>query len=315
MTMKISISSGCAVVSRQKQNNHFVGGSLVPQGDFLRGVGGASAPKLFSLRSSGLKSLPQSGLTPLPQLRLKPLPQWGHRRHALALVMTLMIAACSTTIPASTPEVSSATTFAQAGLVDIHSLVPDIAEDIRYASADNFVGVPVDGYDAPRCYLRESSAQALQRVEMALREDGFRLRLFDCYRPARAVRHFVRWAGDLQDQRTKARHYPNLDKQALLGDYIAPVSGHSRGATVDLTLLDCRAGAANCQAMDMGTDFDFFDPRANTDSPAISAEQRGNRQRLLQAMERQGFRNYPQEWWHFSWVSESSKAIYDVPVE
>ena len=421
--MKISISSGCAVVSRQKQNNHFVGGSLVPQGDFLRGVGGASAPKLFSLRSSGLKSLPQSGLTPLPQLRLKPLPQWGHRRHALALVMTLMIAACSTTIPASTPEVSSATTFAQAGLVGIHSLVPDIAEDIRYASADNFVGVPVDGYDAPRCYLRESSAQALQRVEMALREDGFRLRLFDCYRPARAVRHFVRWAGDLQDQRTKARHYPNLDKQALLGDYIAPVSGHSRGATVDLTLLDCRAGADNfvgvpvdgyraprcylressaealrdveaalrkegfrlqlfdcyrparavahfvrwagdlqdqrtrahhypnldkqallgeyiapvsghsrgatvdltlldcragdgrCQALDMGTDFDFFDPRANTDSAAITAQQRKNRQRLLGAMARQGFRNYPQEWWHYSLASETSKAIYDIPVE
>ena len=231
------------------------------------------------------------------------------------LVTTLMIAACSTAITASAPEVSDATTFAQAGLVDIRSLVPDIAEDIRYAGADNFVGVPVDGYRAPRCYLRESSAEALRDVEAALRKEGFRLQLFDCYRPARAVAHFVRWAGDLQDQRTRAHHYPNLDKQALLGEYIAPVSGHSRGATVDLTLLDCRAGDGRCQAMDMGTDFDFFDPRANTDSTAVTAQQRENRQRLLGAMARQGFRNYPQEWWHYSLASETSKAIYDIPVE
>lgn len=231
------------------------------------------------------------------------------------LFAALLAAACSTAIPVHAPEVSTATTFAQAGLVDIRSLVPDIAEDIRYAGADNFVGVPVDGYRAPRCYLRESSAEALRKVETALREEGFRLRLFDCYRPARAVAHFVRWAGDLQDQRTKPGHYPNLDKRALLGEYIAPVSGHSRGATVDLTLLDCRAGERHCHAMDMGTDFDFFDPRANTDSPATTPEQRENRQRLLRAMAGQGFRNYPQEWWHFSLASGTSKAIYDIPVE
>jgi zinc D-Ala-D-Ala dipeptidase len=233
----------------------------------------------------------------------------------LTPVMVLAVAACSTTIPAPAPVVSNATIFVQAGMVDIRSLVPDIAEDIRYAGTDNFVGIPVDGYRAPRCYLRESSARALQRVETALREEGFRLRLFDCYRPARAVRHFVRWAGDLQDQQTKSRHYPNLDKQVLLGEYIAPVSGHSRGATVDLTLLDCRADDGHCRAMDMGTEFDFFDPRANTDSPAITPQQRDDRQRLLEAMTRQGFRNYPQEWWHFSLASEQSQAIYDIPLE
>lgn len=200
-------------------------------------------------------------------------------------------------------------------MVDMRSLLPDIAEDIQYAGAGNFVGVRIDGYLAPRCFLRESSARALQRVEAALRGEGYRLRLFDCYRPARAVAHFVRWAGDLRDQRTKASHYPNLDKRRLLGDYIAPVSGHSRGATVDLTLLDCRAGDGQCHVLDMGTDFDFFDPRANTDSPAITPQQRGNRQRLLEAMAAQGFRNYPQEWWHFSLASETSQAIYDIPVE
>ena len=264
---------------------------------------GASAPTNAGEKLSGLKPLPQS-----ERLRISSM-----------LTVVLLVAACSTgtpaLAPAPTPEVSDATTFTQADMVDIRSLVPDIAEDIRYAGSDNFVGVPVEGYRAPRCYLRDSSAEALRDVETALRKEGFRLQLFDCYRPARAVAHFVRWAGDLRDQRTKARHYPNLDKQALLGEYIAPVSGHSRGATVDLTLLDCRAGDGHCREMDMGTDFDFFDPRANTDSPAITPEQHGNRQRLLKAMESQGFRNYSQEWWHFSLASETSRAIYDIPVE
>ncbi|MEO6102563.1 MAG: M15 family metallopeptidase [Pseudoxanthomonas sp.] len=237
-------------------------------------------------------------------------------RNAAALILSaLACAACSSSPDSTAPVVSRATTFAQAGLVDMRSLVPDIAEDIRYAGSDNFVGAPIDGYRTAGCFLRESPAKALQEVERVLRAEGFRLQLFDCYRPARAVAHFVRWAGDLQDQRTRARHYPNLGKQALLGEYIAPVSGHSRGATVDLTLLDCRAGEGKCHAMDMGTDFDFFDPRANTDSPAITPQQRDNRQRLLAAMAGQGFRNYPQEWWHFSLVSEQSQAIYDIPVE
>ena len=223
----------------------------------------------------------------------------------LVLALAEAGAGCSSSPGVLGHPAADAASFAQAGMVDIRSLVPDMAEDIRYAGVDNFVGVRVDGYDAPRCYLRESAAKALQWVESSLRQEGFRLRLFDCYRPARAVRHFVRWAGDLHDQRTKADHYPNLDKSALLGDYIAPVSGHSRGATVDLTLLDCRADDGQCQALDMGTDFDFFDPRANTDSPAITSLQRENRQRLLRAMASQGFSNYPQEWWHFSLASET----------
>ena len=289
--MKTWHSSGCAIVGKQAWGNH-----VVRPEDF--NVGGTSVPTPASGKRWGLEPRPQS----------------GRRRHLLALVMVVALSACSTT-PAPAPVVSSATTFAQAGLVDIRSLVPDIAEDIRYAGADNFIGVPIDGYRAPRCYLRQSAARALQQVERALRNDGFRLQVFDCYRPARAVRHFVRWGADLQDQRTRPRHYPNLDKQALLGDYIAPVSGHSRGATVDLTLLDCRNPDGQCLALDMGTEFDFFDPRANTDSAAVTSQQRENRQRLLKAMAREGFRNYPMEWWHFSLPSAQSPAIHDLPIE
>jgi D-alanyl-D-alanine dipeptidase len=213
------------------------------------------------------------------------------------------------------PMASPAQTFEEAGLLDIRSLVPDISLDMRYAGSDNFTGAPVDGYAAPRCYLRHAAAQALQRVEHSLRAEGLRLHLFDCYRPMRAVAQFVRWAEDGQDQRTKSRYYPNLPKAGLLGEYIAPVSGHSRGAAVDLTLLECDAGKAECKPLDMGTTFDFFDPRANTDDPSITSRQRDSRQRLLRAMAAQGFANYPQEWWHYSFATEPSQLLYDVPID
>jgi|GEM_PF-1434286 len=166
----------------------------------------------------------------------------------------LLLAGCATPRSVEGPVTSPATTAEAAGLVDIRALVPDIAEDIKYAGSGNFVGVPVDGYTAPRCFLLRPAADALAKVERTLREDNLRLRIWDCYRPVRAVQHFVRWAEDVQDQRTKAAHYPNLDKGALLGDYIAPVSGHSRGATLDLTLMQCDDAGRDCKPLDMGTD-------------------------------------------------------------
>jgi D-alanyl-D-alanine dipeptidase len=215
-----------------------------------------------------------------------------------------------------TPTLSPATTAQQAGLVDIRQLAPDIAEDIKYAGSDNFVGTPVDGYLAPKCLLLKPAAEALARVERDLRAQHQRLKLFDCYRPARAVAHFVRWAGDLSDQRTKPWHYPKLDKSALLGDYIAPVSGHSRGATVDLTLMQCDAADTHCVPLAMGTDFDYFGTLANTDSPEASATQHAHRDVLKRAMEREGFRNYAMEWWHYTLNPEPTPdTIYDVPVQ
>jgi zinc D-Ala-D-Ala dipeptidase len=235
--------------------------------------------------------------------------------HTVLLLAAASWAAGCASVSTPSSALSPATTLGEAGLVDIRSLVPDMAQQIQYAGPDNFVGTPVQGYGAARCYLTEPAAQALQRVERSLRKQEFRLQVFDCYRPTRAVAHFVRWAGDPQDQRTKGRRYPNLDKSQLLGEYIAPVSGHSRGATVDLTLLDCRGPSGQCAALDMGTEFDFFDPRANTDSPQATPSQRENRQRLLKAMAREGFTNYPQEWWHYTLSSHASQMIYDIPIE
>jgi D-alanyl-D-alanine dipeptidase len=214
------------------------------------------------------------------------------------------------------PALSPARTPGEAGLVDIRALVPDIAEDIHYAGSDNFTGATVDGYQAPRCYLLRPAALALQRVERTLRSQHMRLKVWDCYRPARAVRAFVRWAGDRGDLRTRSVHYPHVDKSALLGEYIAPISGHSRGATADLTLMQCTADDKDCRPLDMGTDFDYFDPLAHTDSPSATPAQRTNRQRLLKAMAAEGFVNYPQEWWHYTLPSAlTANLIYDVPVK
>ncbi|PPU76055.1 M15 family metallopeptidase [Xanthomonas sp. NCPPB 1638] len=214
----------------------------------------------------------------------------------------------------ATPVISPATTPAQAGLIDVATLAPGIAVDMRYATDDNFTGQVVPGYGAARCYLLRPAADALVRVAQALKAQGYRLQVFDCYRPVRAVRAFVAWAADLQAQSTKARYYPRVDKRALLGHYIADTSGHSRGATLDAGLLECRRSP--CRPVDMGTGFDFFDPRAHTDAPDLDAAQRANRQRLLRAMAAEGFANYPMEWWHFTLRPEPTpQTAYDVPVE
>lgn len=224
-----------------------------------------------------------------------------------------LLAGCAST---GTVDTSPARTLAEAGLVDVQARVPDIDLDIRYAGPNNFVGAPIDGYEAPRCYLLDPAASALARVEADLRAQQMRLRVFDCYRPVRAVRSFVAWARDLDDQRSKARYYPNVDKAALVPDYIADRSGHSRGATVDLTLMRCDREGEHCEPLDMGTEFDFFDERAHTDAPEVNEAQRENRKLLRQAMERHGFRNYPLEWWHYTlWVEPAPDVAYDVPVK
>lgn len=241
----------------------------------------------------------------------------AHRVRSCGIASIITLAACLPIARADEPppQRSPAKTAAQAGLVDIRRLVPDIAEDIKYAGSDNFVGRPVHGYLAAKCLLLRPAAMALARVERELRAQHYRLKLWDCYRPARAVADFVRWAHDLSDQRTKPQHYPTLDKSQLLGDYIAPVSGHSRGATVDLTLERCAADGTHCALLDMGTGFDWFGVRAHTDASDIDAARLANRHRLRAAMEREGFRNYPLEWWHYTLTPEPvPHLLYDVPV-
>lgn len=238
---------------------------------------------------------------------------WNSIAWAIALNFGACVVAAAATPAAPAPTVSPARDAAAADMVDVTRLAPDITIDMRYAGADNFTGHPVPGYDAPVCLLLRPVAEALARVQARVRQDGYSLHIYDCYRPVRAVQAFVAWAGDLRDQSTKAVHYPRVEKSALIPDYIADRSGHSRGATLDLTLADCRQGP--CRPLDMGTDFDLFDPSAHTDSAQASAAQHANRQRLLQAMAAEGFANYPMEWWHFTFRPEPTPdTAYDFPV-
>lgn len=231
------------------------------------------------------------------------------------LAVCAWITAATACASAPPPRVSAAADAAAAGMVDVATLSPGIRIDMRYAGSDNFIGDPVDGYQASRCYLLRPVAEALARVQASLRERGESLLIFDCYRPVRAVQHFVRWAKDIDDQRNKARHYPNVDKRRLFAEgYIAERSGHSRGATVDLGLLHCPA-QDRCEPVDMGTEFDLFDARAHTASPEVAPAQRDNRRSLLQAMQAEGFVNYPLEWWHYTWQPEPTpRTAYDFPV-
>jgi zinc D-Ala-D-Ala dipeptidase len=198
-----------------------------------------------------------------------------------------------------------------AQFVDAAKIVPGLVVDMRYAGAHNFVGRPIEGYEAPRCLLTQPAAAALAEVARDLAPRGFVLKVFDCYRPTRAVANFARWARDLGDRAGKAEFYPGVDKRTLFRDgYIAPRSGHSRGSTVDLTLA--QAGGSE---LDMGTPFDFFSPRSSTSAASIGSEARANRALLAAAMRRRGFRPYAKEWWHFTLSHEPFPDTYfDSPV-
>ncbi len=199
------------------------------------------------------------------------------------------------------------------GFVDLSAQIPDLVVDMRYAGSHNFVGRPIDGYQHARCLLTAPAADALVGVQRDLAAKGLGLKVFDCYRPARAVAHFMRWARDANDTATKKEFYPRMDKRDLFREgYIATRSGHSRGSTVDLTLVRRSDG----NELDMGTTFDFLDERSWTDDATVSAEQRANRMTLAQAMRRHNFRPYDMEWWHFTLNHELYPHTYfDFPVK
>ncbi len=195
-------------------------------------------------------------------------------------------------------------------LVDAASVAPSIAFDIRYAGPNNFVGKRIDGYEAAKCWLTPQAAEALGRVQRDLEARDVGLLVYDCYRPQRAVDHFVRWCEDLSDQRNKARFYPSVDKSELLDrGYIARKSSHSRGSTVDLTLIH-RIRSDQGKPLDMGTEFDLFDAASHTDATNITEAQRANRQLLTAAMKREGFKNLPVEWWHYTLRYEPYPDMY-----
>ncbi len=221
--------------------------------------------------------------------------------------------------------------------VDVQKHIPSIKTDMRYYTPHNFVGERIDGYNAPKCILTIEAADALKRVQADLKPFSLSIKVYDCYRPQRAVDHFVRWAQDIADTQAKQEFYPTVDKSRLFSDgYIARRSGHSRGSTVDLTIVPVPAPAEeeyrrgqelfSCflpaserfgdSSIDMGTGFDCFHARAHTANKNILRHQRINRLLLKSLMEKNGFVNYDLEWWHFTLKAEPFPNTYfDFTIE
>jgi D-alanyl-D-alanine dipeptidase len=201
------------------------------------------------------------------------------------------------------------------GFVYLDKAIPSIRLDIRYASSHNFVGEPIAGYLQPRAILTRQATAALNEVQRELTPFGLGLKVFDAYRPQRAVDHFIRWAKNLGDVRMKKEFYPQLDKSRLFTEgYIAARSGHSRGSTVDLTLISLDSTAP--EEIDMGGAYDFFGIESWPTSLSPNPNQRAHRLLLALLMEKHGFVSYPQEWWHFTLKNEPYPDTYfDFPVQ
>lgn len=194
------------------------------------------------------------------------------------------------------------------GFVELSQAVPDAILELRYYSTYNFVGERIDGYEAPVALLTQEAASALREVSAELAEQGYRLKVYDAYRPQLAVDHFQRWAADLEDARMKEYFYPSLDKSALFSQgYISSKSGHSRGSTVDLTLFDMKTG----KEVDMGGVFDYFGTRSHPNyTDGLTDEQIANRALLREAMLAHGFKGINTEWWHFTLRNEPYPDTY-----
>ena len=191
--------------------------------------------------------------------------------------------------------------------IDVSKIIPDLDIELRYFSSHNFVGDTIDGYNSNRLYLTKAAATQLKLVQDELQMQNLCLRVYDGYRPQTAVNHFVRWARDLSDTIHKNEFYPLVDKRNLFSEgYIASKSGHSRGSTIDLTIVD---GETN-QPLDMGSPYDFFGEASWVDYNKITKQQKINRQLLQTVMIRHGFRNYPKEWWHFTLRGEPFPDTY-----
>lgn len=238
----------------------------------------------------------------------------------LSLSMTLALAACggapaaapadasasaSTAVSASIEADAPTETITEdgvklssdaSGFVLLSEAVPEAILEIRYYSTYNFVGDRVDGYEQPTALMTKEAAAALREVSDDMVEKGYRLKIYDAYRPQMAVSHFMDWVMDTDDIRMKEYFYPELEKDVLFPQgYIAEYSGHSRGSTVDLTLFDMATG----QELDMGGTFDYFGELSHPDYTGVTEEQYANRMLLQEAMVAHGFLPIEEEWWHF----------------
>ena len=198
------------------------------------------------------------------------------------------------------------------GFIYINDIDKTIQTDLRYSTKDNFTGRIVDGYKSNRAIISYDAAKSLVQVQNELRKRNLSLKIFDAYRPQRSVNYFINWSKDLSDTINKIIYYPEINKSQLFPmGYIAERSGHSRGSTVDLTIVNNKTN----KELDMGTPYDFFGPESSTDFSNITDKQRSNRILLLEAMTKNGFKNYPKEWWHYTLELEPFNYYFNFVID
>jgi zinc D-Ala-D-Ala dipeptidase len=215
--------------------------------------------------------------------------------------LIVLIVSQSQSIILATPISHTSSQTIPTEFVSLQQVDPSIIVDMRYFTSQNFIGTPINGYQSNTCLLTQVAANALKKVQTHLKTMALTLRVYDCYRPQRAVDHFIHWQKQSSDLKMKDQYYPKLQKQQLfkLG-YIASRSGHSRGSTVDLTI----------DQLDMGSSWDFFGAISHTHSNKITHSQRAHRLLLKVLMEAQGFTNYNKEWWHYTLKNEQFSDTY-----
>jgi zinc D-Ala-D-Ala dipeptidase len=256
------------------------------------------------------------------------------RRNAAALIGALFLAQSSIASEVQISQTTQSPAGLPAGFIYLRDVDASILQDIRYAGSDNFTGKPVPGYAAAECVLTRPAAEALARVQASLRPQNLSLKVYDCYRPQRAVLSFVAWAREKDTAPATRRFFPKLRKDQLVPlGYIAEQSSHPRGVAVDLTLVqlpvkaapvrDPKVALGACTAkaelraaddsVDMGTGYDCFDTLSHTASPNVGKAQRAWRQKLLAAMTREKFQNFEKEWWHYVFPS-TDQTVHDFEI-
>lgn len=225
-------------------------------------------------------------------------------------LISLLIVTCSPIDSKNSTELNSTFQELNDGISDD---LEKFEISIRYFSNNNFIGRPIPGYYANKAFLTREAADALLLAQRDFIKQGYRLKIYDAYRPQTAVDYFSAWAADLEDTQNKSQYYPNISKSQLFADgYIAAKSGHSRGSAVDLTLLEIESG----NELDMGSPWDFFDPISWVENNQITDQQRANRKLLASVMIIHGFKPLKEEWWHFSFTEEPFPETYfDFPID
>jgi len=236
-------------------------------------------------------------------------------RRTVRLVMSIALAVCISICTGSymAADAKQISPYDSSDFVVLADKIPDILQEIRYYSAFNFVGQRIDGYNAPVALMTKEAARALKNAAADFRNAGYIIKVYDTYRPQKAVDHFMRWARDSRDTKMKAYFYPSLRKDQIIpGGYVAKVSGHSRGSTIDMTLVNMETG----KEIDVGGHFDYFGQLSHHDFKGITTQQQKNRAFIKNIMAKNGFNSLPEEWWHYTLKNQPfPNTIFNFPVD